>query len=167
MRPLVLPDFPRGRRVSHALPVTDSVASTEALSFVDLCRAAVLVVAPEELPHLADVADAWFRGEGDRRDAPVGTIGFGFDVPVLAELILPIVTGAVAQVVGSAAERGLLRRRRAPERTLPAEALDRAEAVRDECRQRALDARFSRRQADQIADAVYAELIRAARDDRR
>jgi hypothetical protein len=142
-----------------------------AVTVSDLAEAAVTAVAPAEAELLSEVTSAWMRGDlsGSRAGRWMGgSVGFGLDPQLTVMLIYPILTGAVAQVLGDGARSGwqrlwarLRRRRERPTVELPDSLFSRAERVRDACLEQARAAGVPEDRAALIADAVYGRLVRA------
>jgi hypothetical protein len=83
-----------------------------------VAREVIRQLAPEELeePAVFDaMADGWLSGEMPRprpRRRPGAAVGFGIDAVLLSELVFPILTGAVGEVLGTAAVERIRSRRR-------------------------------------------------------
>jgi hypothetical protein len=134
-----------------------------------LARSVLAAVEPQQLEAYDEVAAAWWSGElhdDGSGDHLAGTRPSGLTAGALVYLILPIVSGAVAQVLGAPADRALrrwrLRRRRRTDLALTAALLEQAPAVRQAIHVAALKARVAPAKADLIADAGEAALARAA-----
>ena len=145
-----------------------------ALSVSDLAAAAVDAAAPDEAELLPEVTSAWLRGDlsGSRTGTSLGgSVGFGLDPQLTVMLIYPILTGALAQVLGDGAVTGWrrfwrrLRRRGEPRPVeLPDAAIAQAERVRAACLEHARAAGVNEERAVLIADAVFGRLVRAGAD---
>jgi hypothetical protein len=145
-----------------------------AVSVPDLAAAALGAVAPAEVELLPDVTAAWQRGDLSRSTSGQwlgGSVGFGLDPQLTVMVIYPILTGALAQVMGESAVTGWRRlwqrvRRRGNQRPveLPDSAVAEAERLRDACLTQALAAGVPDDRAHLIADAVYGRLVRARAD---
>jgi hypothetical protein len=145
-----------------------------ALSVSDLAEAAVDAAAPAEAELLPDVTSAWLRGElsGSRTGSSLGgSVGFGLDPQLTVMLIYPILTGALAQVLGDGAMTGLRRfwrrlRGRGAHRPLelPDEVVAQADRIRAACLEQARAAGVPPERAELIADAVFGRLVRAGAD---
>ena len=89
----------------------------------EVAREVIRQLAPEELAVFDAMADRWLSGEAPRRRPgrrPGAAVGFGIDAVLLSELVFPILTVAVGEVLGTAAvERIRLRRRPSRSRAEP------------------------------------------------
>jgi hypothetical protein len=89
--------------------------SLSAEQVVEIARAVVRELEPEELPVFDGVADAW-RRDGRKRGrlvkAPGASVGFGVEAVLLSQLVFPIIAAAVAEVLGDITEDHLQARRR-------------------------------------------------------
>ena len=135
----------------------------------ELAREVLGTVEPGQLEAFDEAAAAWWAG--DLHDDGSGgwsggTVSSGLTANALVYLILPIVSGAVAQVLGAPADRALrrwrLRRRRRSDLELTAALLEHADEVRQECLDRAIRAGVPVAKAELVADAAHAALCRAA-----
>ncbi|GAA2978582.1 hypothetical protein [Actinokineospora diospyrosa] len=80
------------------------------VAFSHLAKDIVAEVAPDQSDYLAAVTEA--VEAGDRRARLLGgAVGSGVEPTVLAELIYPLLTGTVAQVLGAAGFAALQRRK--------------------------------------------------------
>ena len=90
----------------------------------DVVRHVVSQFAPEELEVIDAVADAWLSdelGNGRSKRAPGATVGFGVEAVLLSQLLFPIVSGAIGNVLGTIAlEPGRLRPKRSVAGAAPA-----------------------------------------------
>jgi len=85
----------------------------------EVAREVIRQLAPEELAVFDAMADRWLSGEAPRRRPgrrPGAAVGFGIDAVLLSELVFPILTVAVGEVLGTAAVE-LIRLRRRPSRS--------------------------------------------------
>lgn len=93
------------------------ILSTAAMT--DVVRDVVRQLAPEELEVVDAVAEAWLadeRGAGRSKGAPGAGVGFGVEAVLLAQLLFPILSGAIGDVLGTIAlEPSRLKRKRARE----------------------------------------------------
>jgi hypothetical protein len=86
-------------------------ASPEQL--IEVAREVTRQLAPDELPKFDDAAAAWSSDLKRRPKRAQGPrAGFGLESPLLCELLFPIITGAVGQVLGTAAMERIRPRRR-------------------------------------------------------
>jgi hypothetical protein len=101
------------------LPVLPASGVTEVVRYV------VSQLAPEELEVVDAVAEAWLAGDsgnGRSKRAPGAAVGFGVEAVLLCELLFPIVSGAIGDVLGTIAlEPGRLKRKGRTPRSAPAE----------------------------------------------
>jgi hypothetical protein len=89
-------------------------APTSAAQVVEIAREVTGQLAPDELPVFDAVADAWLSGHQQGRPGRargVG-VGLGIDSVLLSELLFPIITGAIGQVLGMVALEQIQPRRR-------------------------------------------------------
>lgn len=87
-----------------------------AADVTEVVRHVVAQLAPDELEVVDAVADAWLAdGLGNRRSkrAPGATVGFGVENILLTQLLFPIVSAAIGEVLGTIA----LERRKAKTKT--------------------------------------------------
>jgi hypothetical protein len=78
-----------------------------------LVRDVVAALAPEELPLLDTVADTFWAEASRRPKRPHGaTVGFGVEAVLLSQLAFPIISGALGDVLGTAATQLTSARRR-------------------------------------------------------
>jgi hypothetical protein len=158
-----------------AFPAAPGGATDQRLRLSGLARAVIAEAAPAELELFDDVTAAWERGDlagtaGARDGGHGGIVGLGLTSPVLVDVVYPLLTGTIAQILGAAAAGPLRRlgrhlrwgRRRRPDPVVPAELFARAEQAREICLAQALAAGVPKRKAELIAKALYAALVRAA-----
>ena len=135
----------------------------------DLARRVVADIAPDELDLLPEATTAWLAGDlqrpGERRWVG-GSIRFGLDPSLISQIILPVLTGAVTEVLSTAREslwQRLMRRlrRHRPDPTVPPFTAEQAALIRTACVRNAIAAGVSNKRAELIADAVYGSLARA------
>jgi hypothetical protein len=91
-------------------PVVPSTADV-----IQIVQRVVDQLAPEELALVDQAADAWICGDLDSRSqgAPGGGVGSGIEVYLLCELLFPIISGAIGEVLGTIAlEPSRLRRKK-------------------------------------------------------
>ena len=148
-------------------PETPTAGLISGVTFLDLAAEVVGLVAPQELELLPEVTAAWLDGRAAQsrmRGQLGGSVGFGVGPDLLSAVVYPILTGAFAQVLGTAvldwrARRGWMGRRRASQPAVPTIRADQAAAVRAACLDRALAMGLSQRRAALLADAVYGRLL--------
>jgi hypothetical protein len=71
---------------------------------VDIAREVVRQVEPEELVVFEAVAESWRSGDlvGRRNQRePGAAVGFGIEAVLISQLVFPIITGALGQVLGT------------------------------------------------------------------
>lgn len=152
------------------------VTSADGLTIVlaDLAQSVVAAQAPEQVELLAAVTARWESGEvpGRRRWGWTGgSVGSGIEPVVLSNLIYPLLTGTLAQVLGSAAVEGWRRRwwrHRRRGSDLPSVPrvqvtldVDQIEAVRVASVAHGMALGLSEARATILADAVHGVLCRA------
>jgi hypothetical protein len=80
---------------------------------IEVAREVTRQLAPDELAKFDDAVAAWSSGPKRwPRRARGPRAGFGLESPLLCELLFPIITGAVGQVLGTAAMEQMLPWRR-------------------------------------------------------
>jgi hypothetical protein len=144
----------------------------------EIAREIVTQMAPDELVFFGEASDAWLstgRRRDKRKRTPGSSAGFGVEAVLLSELIFPIITGALGNVLGSAA---IERMHRKPREAQPAhEAPSRpsrhgrsgdgsgrkmtrqqARALRDACEHHAVTAGLTAENAEMLADAFLGAL---------
>ena len=141
----------------------------------ELVEVVLAAVAPDELELLPEVTAAWRAGDlaGVKGGKWLGgSVGFGVDPGLTVMVIYPIITGAMSQLIGTAATSGwqrlvnrLRRRRPKPPMVLSSTVLDKAEQMRAVCFSQALAVGLPEARATLIADAVYGYLMRTAAAD--
>ncbi|PPK71237.1 hypothetical protein V5P93_003102 [Actinokineospora auranticolor] len=150
--------------MAHPEDTDTGAAVTVALAGV--ARAAIAAAAPGELDYFDLVAVSWH--DGGRRGvagAAAGTVGSGAGPVVFSDVVFPLLTGAVAQVVGAAAFAGLRKRRWWRRRREPAAVairLDQVAAVRAACVAHGMTLGLSESEATLLADAINGALRAAA-----
>jgi len=93
-----------------------AVVPTSAAQVIEVVREVTRQLAPDELPVFDDVADAWSSGQvrqRRRRRVPGAAVGLGIESILLCELLFPIITGAIGQVLGAMAMEQIQPRHRA------------------------------------------------------
>jgi hypothetical protein len=78
-------------------------ASVSADWVTDVAREVTRALAPQELAVFGAVADRWASGgaQRGRRRMPWAAVGFGVDAVLLGELVVPVLTGAIGEVLGN------------------------------------------------------------------
>jgi hypothetical protein len=166
------------------VPAVISAGPLSAEQVVDLARAVVRDLEPEELPVFDAVADAWLRDGLKRRrlvKAPGASAGFGIEAVLLSQLVFPIIAAAVGEVLGDITRERLRARRRSahhgdakevkPADTDSARAREniahrvvthqQALALHDACQRHARTLGMSPARAALLADAVAGSLTSA------
>ncbi|MDN3357881.1 hypothetical protein [Actinomadura sp. DC4] len=135
----------------------------------DLARKVVEKTAPEQLDLFAEVTAQWADGRvpGRRRHGWLGgSVGSGFEHVVTSEVIYPLLSGTLAQVLGTAVATRRWRRRRRDVPPLPQVrvALDAGQiaAFRSICISHGMTLGLSEAEATLLADAVHGVLVMAA-----
>jgi len=89
---------------------------TSAAQVIEVVREVTRQLAPDELPVFDAVADAWSSGQvrqHRRGRVPGAAVGLGIESILLCELLFPIITGAIGQVLGAVAMERIQPRHRA------------------------------------------------------
>jgi len=88
-----------------------------------VAREVIFRLAPQELAVFDTMADRWLSGAVPRRKPrrmPGTAVGFGVDAVLLSEIVFPVITVALGEVLGTTAvERIRPRRRSARSRAAP------------------------------------------------
>lgn len=146
------------------------------IALADLARGVVATSAPEQMELLALVTARWEAGLGPgsrRRGRLGGSVGSGIDPLLTSEIIYPLLTGAFAQILGTAAVAGWRRRwwRHHQPAEVPAVPAVRVtleagqlEAVRAACVAHGRPLGLSKARAVLLADAIYGVLCQAMDD---
>lgn len=145
------------------------------LTLHDVVHQVVAEVAPQELEVLPLLEREWSAGRltGRRRRWAGGSVGFGLDPVLVAQVLLTVLGGALSEVIGSAAVsgvRGWRRGRRArtapPPDQIPVSppASFQAQGFRDDCVTHLTTAGLSRKRAELAADAALGVLLRQLLD---
>jgi len=139
-----------------------------ALTYAELAHSVVAAAAPEELELLPDATAAWDQGKGGGgRPGRLtgGAVEFGLDGVLLVELIFPLLTGTMAEVLGGGLGRRWFDRKPARQpREVPALTVEQAQRVREECLTQALNAGLKPHRAALVADAVSGALLLQANE---
>jgi hypothetical protein len=109
----------------QAARVTEVAIYPSATWVTDVAREVTRELAPQELPVFDAVAAQWAAEGGSARRRgrrpPGAAVGFGIDGVLLSEVVFPVLTGAISDVVGEVTWEGIRERRRSRrERTAPA-----------------------------------------------
>lgn len=143
-----------------------------AAQVVEIAREVIREYAPEELVVFDTTANAWMAGRVPRRRprrVPPGAVGSGVETQLLVEIVFPVLTNALGQVLGVLAiERGR-RKRRAAVAVDASQSGDRGlhltgpqvKVYREACRNRAMALGLAPGEAEQFADACLGALITA------
>jgi hypothetical protein len=153
-----------------------------------VAREVIFRLAPQELAVFDAMADRWLSGDVPRRKPgrmPGAAVGFGVDAVLLSEVVFPVITVALGEVLGtSAVERIRPRRRSARSRAAPqvtppeagaGTAGDRpgedvkltgqqAHDLHDACRRHAMTLGLPPATAELLADAVVGALHSSPKD---
>jgi hypothetical protein len=173
---------------AQVIEVARTVASQALIStaqVVEIAREVIRQHAPEELRVFDAVAASWTAGQAKRRRGriPSGAVGSGVEVLMLAEIVFPLITNALGQVLGTLAVERVRRPRRPKARSEAAAAApggktptspvhgasghdvhlskQQAEAFRAACRSDAIAFGLAPSEADLLADACFGALISA------
>jgi hypothetical protein len=138
---------------------------------IEVARAVVDRLAPEELAVFGSVADAWVSAPaGRRKRAPGAAVGFGVEAVLLSQLVFPIITGALGDVLGASWSDRVKPKRKAARAAITAPAAGgeagpgadpalpltaaQAQSVRDACLRHATALGLPPARAELLADAV-------------
>jgi hypothetical protein len=130
---------------------------------VELARAGITRIAPEELPLFDSVARAWLAGKIGRRAGPRrppgGTARIGIPSELDLQLVFDIIAGTLTTVLGEAAYASVRGRRWLPRRSKPQArvAIDPGQrtALHATCVAHGQELGLSRRKAVLLADSVF------------
>jgi hypothetical protein len=137
------------------------------IPLVDLARAAVTQVVPEQKDYFELVTAAWddgVRPSGGGAGWTGGSVRSGVDPSVLSDVIYPLLTGTIAQIVGAAGFAGLRRKRwwrRSRKQVTSAVVevpISQLDQVREVCVTHGTTLGLSVAEATMLADAVYGVL---------
>ncbi|MFC1435605.1 hypothetical protein ACEZDB_33700 [Streptacidiphilus sp. N1-3] len=154
-------------------------AGPATLLLADLARAVIASAAPEQLELLERIPARWTDGGGSgrgRRGWAGGSVSSGIDPAVLSEIVYPLLTGAFAQVLGTAAltgwqQRRTLRRlgRRSTDTPVAQVQLNldaaQADRLRAACLAHGETLGLTAAEAGMLADALYGALRQTLNDD--
>jgi hypothetical protein len=154
-----------------------------------LARNVIGQVAPEELGVFDSVAQGWASGTDQRRKgrSPGASVGFGLEALLMSQLVFPIITGALGDVLGTSITERAKPRRRAAKRAaktgaaagagdvaggqakadsdgsgaLPALSPAQFEALRTACTEHATALGLAQDKAHLLADAVVGSMMSA------
>lgn len=138
----------------------------------DLALEVVTLTAPEQMDLFAEVTARWEadRGPGRRRSGWLGgSVGSGFEHLVTSEIIYPLLSGTLSQVLGTAVValrcRRWRRRRHHDAPPLPriqvALDADQIAAFRSVCIAHGVTLGLSKAKATVLADAIHGALVQA------
>jgi hypothetical protein len=152
-----------------------------AADVTEVVRHVVTQLAPDELEVVDAVADAWLAdGLGNRRSkgAPGAAVGFGVESVLLGQMLFPIVSAAIGEVLGTIAlEPSRLSRKRRKAKTEPIQGdsavagtvggglpvqltAEQIEDLRASCQRHAQALGLSQAKAGLLADATLGALAR-------
>lgn len=104
---------------NHRRGSAAAVAPVSPTQVINAAREVIQRLEPEELVVFDATAEAWLAGDlpgRGRQREPGAAVGFGVEAVLLSELVFPIITGALGQVLGTsitpAAERLRFMRRK-------------------------------------------------------
>jgi hypothetical protein len=132
-----------------------AAAPTSPEQVIEVARVVTGQLAPEELLVFDDVAAAWSSGSGRRHGRVRGPkVGIGVESVLLIQLLFPIITGAIGQVLGTLAMEQI-KPKHAGRHSADARRLTGKQArdLRDKCQELAL-AKLPPGEAAQLADAI-------------
>lgn len=181
--------FPAGlimepRNLSAARPgglgMADDPVFLSVAVVTDVVRQVVGELAPEELEVVDGVAEAWQTDEfstGPSKRSPGAAVGFGVDEVLLSQLLFPIVSGAIGDVLGTIAlEPARLKRKKAlkagagaepaggsaadPVLAVPPLTKEQADDLHSACLRHARALRLPPAKAALMADAVVGSMTR-------
>ncbi|WP_433731207.1 hypothetical protein ACQP2Y_22100 [Actinoplanes sp. CA-051413] len=130
---------------------------------VEMARAGVARIAPEELPLFDSVAQAWLAGRigrrADRRRPPGGTARIGIPSELDIQLVFDVVAGTLATVLGEATyarvrDRRWPRRRSKPQARVSIDPGQQT-ALHATCVAHAQELGLSKKKAVLLADSVF------------
>jgi hypothetical protein len=142
------------------------------MSLADLAEGVISAAVPGQRELLASVTASWRAGDtrGRRRRGWMGgSVGFGADPWVTSEIIYPLLTGTLAQVLGTASAAGSRRwwRRPKPRHARTAGAMrvdigaDQVGLIRSACISHGITLGLPEPEAALLADALAGVLWRA------
>jgi len=128
-----------------------AAAPTSPEQVIEVARAVTRQVAPEELLVFDGVAAAWSSGP-ERRPGRMGgrKVGAGVEAVLLCQLLFPIITGAIGQVLGILAMEQIQPKPGRHARRLTSK---QARDLHDKCQELAR-AKLPPAEAAQLADAI-------------
>lgn len=89
---------------SHQRGPAAAGAPVPATQVINAAREVIRQLEPEELVVFDATAEAWLAGDlpgHGRQREPGAAVGFGIEAVLLSELVFPIITGALGQVLGT------------------------------------------------------------------
>ena len=173
-----------GKRRPGATAIPVSAAQV-----VDAAREVIRLLEPEELVVFDATAASWLSGDlpaARHRREPGAAVGFGVEAVLLSELVFPIISGALSQVLGTRMLERIGARRRAagsatgssdvgdPEAGDPGGrdgqqaglTVEQLRNIHDVCRHDAAALGLAPAKATLLADAVVGSLCAAPRGSR-
>jgi len=139
-----------------------------AAQVVEIAREVIREYAPQELVVFDTTANAWMMGRLPRRRprrVPPGAVGSGIETQLMTEIVFPVLTNALGQVLGILAiERG--RRKRRPTADQSGDrgvhlTGSQVQVYREACRNRAIALGLSPCEAEEFSDACLGALVTA------
>jgi hypothetical protein len=156
--------------------MADDPVFLSAAVVTDVVRRVVAELAPEELEVVDGVAQAWQTDElstSPAKGSPGAAVGFGVDEVLLSQLLFPIVSGAIGDVLGTIAlEPARLKRKKAlkaeagaapaggPLLAMPPLTKQQADDLHAACLRHARALRLPPAKAALMADAVVGSMTR-------
>jgi len=140
---------------------------------VDIAREVVRQVEPEELVVFEAVAESWLSGDlATRRSQrePGAAVGFGVEAVLISQLVFPVITGALGQVLGTSLTERVHFVRRSARRSAGEDRRDEAKGdevaltaeqlrtIHDICQRDAATLGIAASKARLLADAVVGAL---------
>ena len=148
----------------------DSRPESTTVTIADIARQVVAEQQPAQLPLLDAIERRDFQDRGRRGGWTGGSVGIGVDPAVLSEVIYPVLTGAMAQIAGTAAVSRWqrLRRRRTASTPSPTTVVTistaQLEQIKADCVRNARALGLPTAKAQALGDAVLGVLSRRISD---